>query len=75
MCAIGRHLVNYNINIEGMLVRNPKVQQYLPESILNLGVDFLQRIQSLHDLEDNWDEKGITKEGLKEVNEIKSLYT
>jgi hypothetical protein len=77
-CAIGMYLPiktakvldNDTSNITNIL-DTPKLSKLLPKWMQKMNGDFLQKIQSLHDYSDYWDDKGLTKYGKTEVNEIK----
>lgn len=73
-CAIGRHLLDNNISLEGKSVTSEIVQSLLPEEIKLLGIDFLWAIQRLHDENAFWNEFGLSKEGQLELNDIKFKF-
>lgn len=75
-CAIGRHLdKKLAMKLDGCgsgYVSEPEVFNELPEELKELGPHFLARVQSLHDSELNWTEKGLSKHGEKTVFNIKN---
>lgn len=72
-CAIGRHIPDdqYNVNFENESLTD-RIMQTLPEEVQLLGKDFLNEVQNLHDGPIYWDENGLTKLGIREVEYIKS---
>ena len=77
-CAVGRLLtpelkaeldfqIGGDTSVEG-------VWHLLPNEIQVYGMDFLGELQLLHDVSDYWDDKGITKDGLRKVERIKSNF-
>lgn len=75
-CAVGRHVPDdvYDILMEGHSINTDGMKKYLPETILSLGVDFLQDVQQLHDCDDNWDDKGISPYGKIVVETIMARH-
>lgn len=71
-CAIGRHMTydKYDPSIEGNGITLGGVAMLIPNDILNLGLDFLVRIQLLHDCNDNWNDHGLSDHGENVVGEI-----
>lgn len=66
-CMIGRHIPDdkYNENLEGHNI-DDIVLRFLPKNIVELGIDFLEYCQSLHDTHIYWNKrKGLTKLGKK----------
>ncbi len=85
-CAIGRFLPenvqkifdkpdngNYILGVEEIF-ENPDFVEMLPDWMLEIGEDFLSRIQSLHDSEFKWDSFGINNVGKTAVNLICSDF-
>lgn len=74
-CAIGRHLLFYDYAMEGMRVHQ-LVQTFdcLSPEILNLGVDFLDEMQFLHDSDNYWCDSGLSELGEKHVQELKEKW-
>lgn len=81
-CAVGRLLPTeiqqkcdsfYCID-EGSSVSNANILKRLPEDILALGKKFLEALQGLHDDEDNWTEKGMSKYGYMRIEEMKRIF-
>lgn len=73
-CAIGRWLDRDNPIIVGKWaaeVSAPRVQQNLPKWMTEMGIVFLARVQTLHDVFYNWDERGLTQAGLERYEDIK----
>lgn len=84
-CAIGRKIksiklkkeLDANVNSFGGSVTgvgNDVVFNKLPKDLQELGQQFLKSIQKLHDTLPNWDENGISAEGLKDVEKIKTEF-
>jgi len=77
-CAIGRHLPKELClrldNFEDTAIDNEGVFDLLPQELQALGISFLSRVQKLHDEVDNWDENGLTTQGLEKANEIKKYF-
>jgi hypothetical protein len=46
----------------------------LPKEVQDLGSDFLAYIQSLHDSDSNWDEKGLSYTGKESVKIIRKKF-
>jgi hypothetical protein len=68
-CAIGRHMTPKNqkladgcknANIGYIFKTNPKL---IPSKLRSLGVEFLTRVQRLHDSDENWCKDGISRKG------------
>ncbi len=77
-CAIGRELpeelaVKLAENSNGA-VDHHNVYIELPDRLKRMGVDFLSYIQLLHDNDENWDENGLSMEGLRFVDNIKMKF-
>lgn len=77
-CAIGRHIrdEDYNPEIESPsgILTNLLAQEVLPIRVSQLGLEFLQNIQRLHDEDENWNESGISELGHQTVKEIKDWF-
>lgn len=73
-CAIGRKIP---LSIAKYLDRhhsNDSLKQIfhlLPEELQKLGLDFLQKIQLLHDVNAHWNSEGLSEKGIKYINQIK----
>lgn len=71
-CAIGRYITNYNKDIEGFpirhIIRNKELQKCIPKELTTLGVNFLQRLQILHDTQGFWTKEGLSEEGKETVD-------
>lgn len=73
-CAIGRWLDRDNPIIVGKWaaeVSASRVQSNLPRWMAEMGIVFLARVQMLHDSERNWNEKGLTENGIREYELVK----
>jgi hypothetical protein len=77
-CAIGRHLPKELClrldDFENSGINHRGIFDLLPQELQALGMSFLSRVQNLHDDEDNWDEKGLTTQGLEKANVIKKYF-
>lgn len=78
-CAIGRFIPDekYFSGMEGMCLSNYNLYENIDKEIRNLNNhdgSFLKAIQTLHDIENFWSAKGLTKEGKEKVISIKKLY-
>ncbi len=83
-CAIGRHIEDKTLCVTldngvgehsaAKSVNSEIVFKLLPESLQQLGQDFLIHMQKLHDNPLNWIETGLTNYGLETVKEIKSIF-
>lgn len=76
-CAIGRHLdpdLAYQIDKElerkNNAIENVMDRYSLPEWMIQLGKDFLSRVQLLHDYTSNWDTQGLSERGWDKVKSI-----
>lgn len=71
-CAIGRCLPKeLTMKMQGTIdyiIDNELCN--LPEWMTNLGADFLQKVQELHDRKHNWKETGLSKKGIKNLRTI-----
>ena len=73
-CAIGRHVEDkeFLAQNEGTSVHG--LFDVLPDRDLKeLGRNFLQRVQRIHDAHEYWDETGLTELGKKGVREVIKL--
>jgi hypothetical protein len=76
-CAIGRliskklakalDLRNFSVNVDSVF-------RLLPTKLKKLGQPFLSDLQSLHDSESYWDDKGLTDLGKEKVKHMKVVY-
>lgn len=76
-CAIGRYLskrLAKKFDKLSVVVSNPDVYEELPNKLKILGIHFLEDVQYLHDFRDNWDELGLTEDGLMRVEYLKKKY-
>ena len=79
-CAIGRLIQDKGLcrrlddETPTTSVSNPVVFEQLPPELQELGQDFLSRLQNLHDIEGNWDEKGLSEEGKSYVADIRACF-
>lgn len=78
-CAIGRKLseelaVELDKKCLNHGVNSQKVFNLLPKEVQELGMDFLVIIQTLHDVDYNWDENGLTGTGESNVKKIKDDF-
>lgn len=74
-CAIGRHIPDekYDTDIEGFGI-NKKLVSLIPEKIIDLGTDFLSKIQLFHDCNDNWNENGLSGHGQVVFRQIEKEF-
>jgi hypothetical protein len=79
-CAIGRYIPDedYSYFLEGMSIESKDNRgDYLiklPSSLEKLGREFLGQVQSLHDTNYNWDEKGLSSVGKSTFDYIKQYF-
>lgn len=78
-CAIGRLIKNKQLCKEldsycVSAVDSKNVYPKLPKNLQKLGIDFLKDLQTLHDREVNWNDKGISDVGREITNDIKKQY-
>lgn len=77
-CAIGRKiskkLAKKLDSLDYSTVDDSTVFDRLPQKLRELGTEFLQALQSLHDYDGYWDESGLSEYGRKEVENIKNMY-
>lgn len=74
-CAIGRHLspelqLKLDNRVGGTSVAYDGIFEQLPEWMKELTQDFLRKIQSLHDSDEYWNEKGLSLNGKEKLKEI-----
>lgn len=72
MCAIGR--ISKVARESGDIGFVTVIFEKLEDDIKELGLEFLFRLQALHDNDVNWKEDGITDRGREEVLEIKRFF-
>ncbi len=77
-CAIGRLITddlasNLEKNYGGKRVND--VFKFLPKDIQELGEDFLEYLQTLHDSRHYWNETGLTDSGKSFVSLIKDKFS
>jgi len=79
-CAIGMYLPN---KVARQLDRSDDTDivtvfndylTLLPKWMQKMDVSFLNSLQRLHDINSNWDEKGLSKSGKEEVKDIIKEY-
>ena len=82
-CAVGMFIKDEYINDEDWVETHNEEDAYhlldssdeiLVEEYRGLGTEFWTSVQSLHDKEGYWDEKGLTAKGEFAVAEIKKEY-
>ena len=81
-CAIGRHLhldVAYEFDSIGSIAKVAQMGRLhlIPVWMQEMGVPFLTYVQSLHDTNIGltfWDDKGLTKHGKNEYEQIKKSF-
>ena len=70
-CAIGRLIPDMELKKKfGNLPIN-LVYDHLPNKLKKFDLQFLTFIQNLHDIEENWNEKGLSQRGKEQVEFIK----
>ena len=65
-CAIGRWPEKgsgFPFHMKGYIERE-SISSKLPAWMKEMGIDFLQSVQHLHDDESNWDSKGLSEQGV-----------
>ncbi len=75
-CAIGRHIKDKELcarldTPEFGGVNLDKTFDALPKKLQKLGQEFLKKIQELHDVSTNWNDKGLSEQGKDIVKYIK----
>jgi hypothetical protein len=81
-CAIGIYLSeevaetfdNQHITSIDSIFSRPPLKKLLPDWMKKMDVNFLKEIQELHDDEENWSSKGLSKEGKEYTKEICKEY-
>ena len=76
-CAIGRHLPRelakwLDDKWGGCCIY--LISEFLPEELKALEIVFLQRVQDLHDGDENWFSEGLTYVGKNKVKQIKIMF-
>lgn len=67
-CAVGRLIPKeLAARLSGIISRSHL--KLLPDEVAELGLEFLEQLQSLHDVKANWDEIGLTAQGLVNAQE------
>lgn len=78
-CAIGRWLdeeLKLELDALGTVpVQNEKVFDKLPKWMQGMGRCFLHDVQDLHDIDNYWNESGLSQFGKEKVNEMIEHYT
>lgn len=81
-CAVGR-CFNENIQALGDDYSGNQVgidaildfDSLLQDKYKGHNIEFWSYLQLLHDIDDNWDKKGLTKIGLDEVENLKEIFS
>lgn len=78
-CAIGRLLSpklreELDIYYEGVAVSNDDLFNELPQAVQELGQEFLRKLQSLHDVDTNWNSEGLSEYGEEFAQHIERVY-
>lgn len=77
-CAIGRLIANKEnckqMDVIRGCIDDPRLVPFIPIDIMELGIDFLARLQYLHDQGRFWNERGITEDGIDYANNLKIIY-
>ena len=77
-CAIGREISDKlakKLDIaEVNVVSSTNIFDKLPQRLQRMGRQFLFSIQELHDVHDNWNENGLSEDGIKEAKLIAEKY-
>ena len=75
-CAIGRCLPRESeaLNYTGLIGSYLSEGRHLPDWMREMGVSFLQDMQSLHDNCSCWNESGLSEEGKSRVEWYKTNY-
>lgn len=80
-CVIGQYMdIETASKLEGhgliQCILNSKLKELLPEWMQEMSIDFLQRIQNLHDYNRFWNENlGLSEKGIDYVKEICNDYS
>lgn len=74
-CAIGRWMTpvqkqSADAWLGGTVGVSELPPELMPEKLKKYSIKFLSAIQNLHDSNLNWDERGLTRYGEREVNDI-----
>lgn len=81
-CAVGRKIADKELcerlnKMSSLPNCSPSandVFSLLPPDLQELGSDFLVAIQTLHDYDGHWNEKGLTEQGTRHVHDIKHQF-
>ncbi len=82
-CAVGRLIedkefckkLDSNFDEKGNIITDSSsVFHRLPSEVQELGKEFLREIQKLHDMVVNWDDEGISEQGLLLVENVKLKF-
>lgn len=76
-CAIGRICDDETIKLIGGIcsdVGSARIWPLLPPAITDYGQSFLVDLQRLHDGNKNWSDNGLSQEGKRYVDSIKSYF-
>ncbi len=79
-CAIGRRIEDKELcrtldnHLKSWISKDTLIFALLPADLKELGIDFLAKMQRLHDDSSNWTAEGLSDFGRDEINQIKSLY-
>ena len=71
-CAIGRHIPDecYNPIIENKSAKHTDVMARIKLEVLCLGKEFLNDVQSLHDINASWNDEGMTPFGKSRIDAV-----
>lgn len=77
-CAIGRLIKNKKLakRLDSFDAASSVVYVFkrLPDYLKGYGMEFLQDLQDLHDVKENWTDHGLSKDGKKRFNQIKKTH-
>lgn len=76
-CAIGRFIPpdgKFNLHKICGIAHAIRFGSRLPDWMMEMGIDFLAAVQSLHDYGDYWNESGLSNIGKEEVMDIIARY-
>lgn len=74
-CAIGRLIEDKSLCVDFEDDSLQDIFYKLPEWLQELGMEFLDDLQGLHDVKEHWDEKGLTERGKERYESIKKKVT
>lgn len=84
-CAVGRCMTSEALNeygdymgtIDSLIIEDPKqinLDDLLEEKYRGHEEEFWSNLQRIHDKPENWNEAGLTFEGMNNVEKIKEMY-